>query len=111
MSRPRSDRLPASRLLPHVGVMLAVAAVLGVVVAGLAIPFAGVAGIAGRNVARSMDDLPAQLETADLAQRTRIVDSQGKLITTLYDENRITRPLSQISRTMVQALVSIEDYR
>ena len=91
--------------------MLAVAAVLGVVVAGLAIPFAGVAGIAGRNVARSMDDLPAQLETADLAQRTRIVDSQGKLITTLYDENRITRPLSQISRTMVQALVSIEDYR
>jgi membrane peptidoglycan carboxypeptidase len=91
--------------------MLAVAAVLGVVVAGLAIPFAGVAGIGARNVARSMDDLPAQLETADLAQRTRIVDREGKLITTLYDENRITRPLSQISRTMVQALVSIEDYR
>jgi membrane peptidoglycan carboxypeptidase len=105
------DRLPASRLLPHLGVMLAVAAVLGAVVAGLAIPFAGVAGIGARNVARSMDDLPASLETGDLAQRTRIVDSEGKLITTLYDENRINRPLSQISRNMVQALVSIEDYR
>jgi membrane peptidoglycan carboxypeptidase len=91
--------------------MLAVAAVLGVVVAGLAIPFAGVAGIGARNVARSMDDLPAQLETGALAQRTRIVDSEGKLITTLYDENRINRPLSQISRNMTQALVSIEDYR
>src|ERR1044072_3976475 len=113
MSRPRSDRLPASRLLPHVGVMLAVAAVLGVVVAGLALPFCGGRRPSrpARNVARSRDDLPAQLETADLAQRTRIVDSQGKLITTLYDENRINRPLSQISRTMVQALVSIEDYR
>lgn len=91
--------------------MLAVAAVLGVVVAGLAIPFAGVAGMGARNVARSMDDLPAQLETGDLAQRTRIVDRDGKLITTLYDENRINRPLSQISRNMTQALVSIEDYR
>jgi len=111
MSSPRSDRLPAARLLPHLGVMLAVAAVLGVVVAGLAIPFAGVAGIGARNVARSMDDLPAQLETGALAQRTRIVDSEGKLITTLYDENRINRPLSQISRNMTQALVSIEDYR
>src|SRR4051794_23395055 len=111
MSSPRMDRLPASRLLPHLGVMLAVAAVLGVVVAGLAIPFAGVAGMGARNVARSMDDLPAQLETGDLAQRTRIVDHDGKLITTLYDENRINRPLSQISRNMTQALVSIEDYR
>ena len=91
--------------------MLAVAAVLGVVVAGLAIPFAGVAGIGARNIARSMDDLPAQLETGDLAQRTRIVDSEGKLITTLYDENRINRSLSQISRNMTEALVSIEDYR
>jgi membrane peptidoglycan carboxypeptidase len=91
--------------------MLAVAAVLGVVVAGLAIPFAGVAGIGARNIARSMDDLPEELETGDLAQRTRILDSQGKLITTLYDENRINRPLSQISRNMTQALVSIEDYR
>lgn len=111
MSRRRPDRLPAARLLPHLGVMLAVAAVLGVVVAGLAIPFAGVAGIGARNVARSMDDLPAELETGDLAQRTRIVDSEGKTITTLYDENRISRPLSQISRVMAQALVSIEDYR
>ncbi|WP_459981738.1 penicillin-binding protein [Nocardioides sp. AN3] len=111
MPSPRTDRLPASRLLPHLGVMLVVAAVLGVVVAGLAIPFAGIAGIGARNVARSMDDLPATLETGDLAQRTRIVDSNGKLITTLYDENRINRPLSQISRNMVQAQVAIEDYR
>jgi membrane peptidoglycan carboxypeptidase len=111
MSSPRTDRLPASRLLPHLGVMLAVAAVLGVVVAGLAIPFAGVVGIGARNVANSMDELPAELETGDLPQRTRILDSDGKLITTLYDENRINRSLDQISRNMTQAIVSIEDYR
>lgn len=109
-NRP-ADRVPAAQLLPHLGVMLAVAAVLGVVVAGLAIPFAGVAGIGARNVARSIEHLPEELDTGELAQRTRIVDSEGKLITTLFDENRVNRSLGQISRVMVQAIVSIEDYR
>jgi membrane peptidoglycan carboxypeptidase len=91
--------------------MAAVAVVLGVVVALMAIPLAGVAGIGARNAARSISELPTELETGELAQRSKIVDANGKLITTLYDENRITRPLNQISRTMVQAIVSIEDYR
>ena len=33
------------------------------------------------------------------------------MIATLYDENRINVPLDQISRTMVKAIVAIEDYR
>ena len=33
------------------------------------------------------------------------------MIATLYDENRISVPLNQISRTMVKAIVAIEDYR
>ena len=111
MSRGAADRLPASRWVPHLLVMMAVAAVLGVVVAGIAIPFAGVIGISARNVSRGMDNLPASLETGPLPQRTRIVDANGKLITTLYDENRVSEPLSKISRVMLQAIVSIEDYR
>ncbi len=91
--------------------MLAVAVVMGVVVAGLAIPFAGVLGINARNAAQTIDKMPQELETGELAQRTRILDSDGKLITTLYDENRVYRPLSKISRTMVESQVAIEDYR
>lgn len=108
MSRPAEHRELA---LTRLGVMAAVAVVLGVVVALLAIPFAGVAGIGARNVARGITNLPTALDTGDLAQRSRIVDAKGRVITTLYDENRITRPLTQISRTMAQAIVSIEDYR
>ncbi len=111
MSVPRNERLPIGRVASHLGVMLAVAVVLGVVVAGLAIPFAGVLGIGARNVARTMDNLPAELETEALAQKTRIVDANGNVIASLYDENRINVPLSQISRTMVKAIVAIEDYR
>jgi len=108
---PRHERLPAHRVVTHLLVMVAVAAVLGVVVAGLAIPFAGIAGIGARNVARTMDNLPEELETNDLPQRTTILDANGNRLASIYDENRITVPLKGISRTMVKALVAIEDYR
>ena len=108
---PPGDRLSAGRILSHLAVMVAVAGVMGVVVAGLAIPFAGALGIGARGVANSIEELPAELETQDLAQKTQIVDGAGNLIATLYDENRINVPLSQISRTMTKAIVAIEDYR
>ena len=108
---PRQERLPAHRVLSHLVVMVAVAAVLGVVVAGLAIPFAGIAGIGARNVARTMDDLPEELEIDELSQRTTILDANGNRLASLYDENRIKVPLKGISRTMVKAVVAIEDYR
>jgi membrane peptidoglycan carboxypeptidase len=91
--------------------MAAVSAVLGVLVAGLVIPFAGVIGVAAKDVSKGMDNLPEELEAKDLAQKTRIYDVNGNLIASLYDEDRITVPLGQISRKMVEAIVSIEDYR
>ncbi len=91
--------------------MLIVSVVLGVVVSGLMIPFAGVFGFTTDKVADTIDDLPTALETTELPQKTKIVDSQGNLIAQLYDQNRINVSLTQISRTMVKALVAIEDYR
>jgi membrane peptidoglycan carboxypeptidase len=111
MAIPREERLPASRIASHLGVMAIVAAIMGVVVAGLAIPFAGVLGIASKKVSQSVESLPADLRTEPLAQQTKIVDPQGQTIATLYDENRINVPLSEISRKMVKSIVAIEDYR
>jgi membrane peptidoglycan carboxypeptidase len=106
-----SQQVPRSRVLSHLGVMGIIAVVLGVVVAGLAIPFAGVLGLGARQIADSVDNLPAAFDTGTLPQTTRILDADGNLITTLYDQNRVYRPLDQISRNMTQAIVSIEDYR
>src|SRR3954463_4602180 len=115
MARPRSDqlsgRLSAPRVLGHVVVMVAVAAVMGLVAAGLAIPFAGVLGIGAKQVASGMTGLPAELKTEPLAQRTIMVDEAGNVIATLYDQNRINVSLGQISRKMVKSIVAIEDYR
>jgi membrane peptidoglycan carboxypeptidase len=111
MARSRTDGLPASKVASHLGVMLLVSVVLGVVVAGLAIPFAGVVGFTARNVSESIDELPQELETELLPQRTEIKDRDGDTIATIYDENRVIVPLRQISRIMVKAIVAIEDYR
>jgi membrane peptidoglycan carboxypeptidase len=111
MARSRTDGLSAPKVVSHLAVMLVVSAVLGVVVSGLAIPFAGVLGFAARNVSESIDELPQELETDLLPQRTEILDANGDQIATIYDQNRVVVPLRAISRTMVEAIVSIEDYR
>jgi membrane peptidoglycan carboxypeptidase len=111
MPVPPEERLPARRVASHLAVMAAVAAVMGVVVAGLVIPFAGVLGLGAKSLNHTVDDLPAELRTEPLAQQTQIVDSQGQTIATLYDQNRINVSLSQISRKMVKSIVAIEDYR
>ncbi|MGI8523504.1 MAG: penicillin-binding protein [Nocardioides sp.] len=111
MSVPDSERLSPARVLSHLGVMAIVAVVMGVVAAGLAIPFAGILGIGARSVSKTIDKLPTELQTEPLAQQTRIVDGVGNVIATLYDQNRINVPLSQVSRKMVKSIVSIEDYR
>jgi membrane peptidoglycan carboxypeptidase len=106
-----SQQVPPSRVLSHLGVMALISVVLGVVVAGIAIPFAGVIGIGAREVAKTVDHLPSEFDTGTLPQTTRILDADGNLITTLYDQNRVYRPLDQISRNMTSAIVAIEDYR
>ncbi|WP_104108218.1 penicillin-binding protein [Nocardioides sp. 616] len=111
MSTPADERPRSRVVLTHLGVMAAVAMVLGLLTAGLALPFVAVVGAAVKDVSEGMDDLPAELETRPLAEKTSIVDGQGNLIASLYDENRISVGLDQISRTMVESIVSIEDYR
>ncbi|RYB93838.1 PASTA domain-containing protein [Nocardioides oleivorans] len=104
-------RLGTGRVASHVAVMAAVAVVMGVLTACLAIPFAGLAGVAAKDVSEGMVNLPESLEAKDLSQKTRIYDVNGNLIASLYDQNRINVPLGSISRPMVKAIVAIEDYR
>ena len=91
--------------------MVAVSAALGVLVAGLALPFAAVVGATATDVAESMEDLPADLEATPLAQKTSVLAANGDLIASFYDENRVTVSLDQIAKPMVQAILAIEDYR
>jgi len=111
MSLSPDERPSAARLVSGLAMMLAVAVALGVVTAGLAMPFVGVLGLGTRDVARTMENLPSEFDEGSLSQRTRIVDGNGKTIATLYDQNRVVVPLAKVSRTMTEAIVAIEDFR
>ena len=104
-------RTSPSTVLSHLGVMVAVAAVMGLLVAGLAIPFAAVAGLGARDVAKGMDALPSELTADPLAQRTRVLASDGSVLATWYDQNRQNVTLDKVSVIMRKAIVAIEDYR
>ncbi|MGA9746091.1 MAG: transglycosylase domain-containing protein [Nocardioides sp.] len=111
MPSRRTDKLRPVSVISHLGVMVAVAGVMGILVAGLAIPFAGVAGLGARDVSRSMDKLPADLAAEPLPQRTRLLAADGSVLATLFDENRVNVPLAKVDPIMRKAIISIEDYR
>jgi membrane peptidoglycan carboxypeptidase len=91
--------------------MVAVAAVMGVLAAGLAMPFAAVTGLAGSTVSKNLNKIPANLVAEPLAQRTRLLGSHGTVLATLYDQNRVNVSLSEVAPVMRKAIVAIEDYR
>lgn len=108
---PASEKSRSATIASHLGIMVAVAAVMGVLTAGLVIPLAGLASVGAQSVAEGLDALATDLEPGDLPQRTQILDSQGTVIATLYDENRVTVSLDKIAKPMRQAILSIEDDR
>ena len=107
----RRPHLTFGTVVSHLGVIVAVSAVLGVLVAGLVIPFVGAVGYGAKAADSSMQNLPAELKAAPLAQRTRVLSRDGRLIATFYDENRVNVPLTRVSPIMRKAIIAIEDYR
>ncbi|WNI23998.1 transglycosylase domain-containing protein [Streptomyces sp. ITFR-16] len=90
---------------------LGVAALSGVVMAGIALPAAGALGLAAKGTVDGFDEIPANLKTPPLSQRTRILDNQGGQIATVYSRDRTVVPLTKISPYMQKAIIAIEDAR
>jgi membrane peptidoglycan carboxypeptidase len=107
----RRSHLSFGKVVSHLGVIVAVSAVLGVLAAALAVPFVATVGYGTSAVDRSMQNLPAELKAAPLAQRTRVLDKDGRPIATFYDENRVNVTLDKVAPIMRQAIIAIEDYR
>ncbi|EAQ00519.1 putative transpeptidase [Janibacter sp. HTCC2649] len=101
--------------LPHVLRLLTglvvLSALMGLLMAGLAIPAIGAGGSATKSGVQAFNDLPSEFTVSPLAQQSRIVDASNKLIANPYDENRIIVPLKNISPWMRKAQIAIEDSR
>ena len=93
-------------------VMFVVVSVLsGVLIAGLFVPMAGIAGVSSKAAAEEMDNIEAALATPAPPTRSRVLMADGKLLAYFYDENRIYVPLDKIAPIMRQAQMAIEDHR
>ena len=85
--------------------------IAGFLVAILMLPYAVAAGFGATNVASAVegtDNIPLDLPAPEL---TTITDNAGTPIAYLYDQNRTSIPLSQMSNYLQQGLISIEDRR
>jgi len=105
---------PAGRpfgVLAAIVLFLGLSVVAGVIAAAVALPFIGTAGVAGRNVAQGFNSLPDQLQVVPLPQQSVVLAADGSQIATLFYQNRVEVPLSQISPLVQKAIVAIEDSR
>ncbi|MBT2411587.1 transglycosylase domain-containing protein [Streptomyces sp. ISL-12] len=90
---------------------LGVSVLAGAVLAGIALPAVGALGLAAKGSVESFDELPANMKTPPLSQRTTILDSEGGTIATVYSRDRTVVSLKNISPYMQKAIVAIEDSR
>lgn len=92
--------------------MFAIVSVLaGVLVAGLFVPYAGLAGMGSKAAADELNSLPTELATPTPPTRSTVYMANGKVLAYFYDENRIPVALDKIAPVMRQAQLAIEDHR
>ncbi|MEU7641368.1 MULTISPECIES: transglycosylase domain-containing protein [unclassified Streptomyces] len=90
---------------------LGVSVLAGAVLAGIALPAAGALGLAAKTSVEGFDDIPANLKTPPLSQRTTILDAGGGEIASVYSRDRTVVDLKNMSPYVQQAIVAIEDAR
>ena len=90
---------------------LVVGAVCGVVVAGLMIPAAAVAGSAAEFSAGLVANLPDELKIDTPSQATKVLASDGSTLATLYAQDRQVVDLEHMSPYIRNGIVAIEDAR
>jgi membrane peptidoglycan carboxypeptidase len=103
------------RLFGHLLIFLVISALGGLLLAGLALPVIGSAGLAAKAASDHFEDLPSDFETPVLPLRTKILADDGSLIAYTWSDdlggNRVVVPMSSINPNMPHALVAIEDVR
>ncbi|GMA23075.1 penicillin-binding protein [Luteimicrobium album] len=110
--RPRGHKVNAFQLIALLLAFVLVAAVGGVLAAGLFIPaVAGAKAVTDTSI-EVFNDLPTELEQKPLPQTSTVYASDGKtVLARFYDQNRTDVSLKQISPYMQHAMVAIEDKR
>ncbi|GAA4239368.1 transglycosylase domain-containing protein [Actinomadura meridiana] len=91
--------------------LLGAGVVAGVLLAFIALPAVGSAGLTARDAANNFEDMDSHLKTTPPSEKTVVYDSDGKQVATFFDKYRESVRLDQINPVMRQAIIDIEDSR
>ncbi|MQA05772.1 MAG: PASTA domain-containing protein [Streptosporangiales bacterium] len=97
--------------LRSLALLVVLSLVAGVLVAGIALPAVGGAGLLGKTGADSFESLPSDLATPPLPERSRVLDKNGNELASFYQEYRVNVPLEKVDPIMRKAIIAIEDAR
>jgi membrane peptidoglycan carboxypeptidase len=97
---------------PTLGKLAGVLVMTGVLAAGLLLPYVGGLGLAARHEATKFLDTSCNLQESQPPRKTTLYARDGKtVIATLFSQDRVPVPLSDIPQSLQDALVATEDRR
>jgi membrane peptidoglycan carboxypeptidase len=83
----------------------------GVLVAFIALPMVGSAGLAARDASNNFENMPINISTTPPPEKTVVYAADGSTLATFFDEYRESVRLDQVAPIMRKAIVAIEDSR
>ncbi|HEX6470943.1 MAG TPA: transglycosylase domain-containing protein [Streptosporangiaceae bacterium] len=83
----------------------------GVLVAFIALPMVGSAGLAARDATNNFETMPIDINTSPPPEKTVVQAADGSPLATFFDEYRESVQLGQVAPIMRKAIVAIEDSR
>jgi len=110
-ARSRGRQVNAFQALALLLSFVLVAAVGGVLAAGLVLPAVAAAnGVTDVSVT-AFDGLPTELGETTLPEKSTILAADGSLLATFYKQNRVVVPITEISMQLQHAVIATEDKR
>jgi membrane peptidoglycan carboxypeptidase len=91
--------------------LLGAGVVAGVLVAFIALPGVGSAGLTARDAANNFESMDGELKTSPPSEKTVMYDANGKEVARFFDKYRESVRLDQVNQVMRQAIIDIEDSR
>jgi len=83
----------------------------GVLVAFIALPMVGSAGLAARDASNNFVNMPIDISTSPPPEKTVVHTADGTTLATFFDEYRESVRLDQVAPIMRRSIVAIEDSR
>ncbi|WP_051108869.1 penicillin-binding protein [Actinomadura flavalba] len=91
--------------------LLGAGVVAGVLLAFIALPGVGSAGLTARDAADNFQNMESDLKTTPPSEKTVMYDAAGKPVATFFDRYRESIRLDQVAPIMRKAIIDIEDAR